>query len=158
MARRKLRMSDNWRSEWSRHYDQIQWIATTVFTAGIAGLLSYSYSQTTVDPWIISIGLWLTIVTVYYAVSFRNLRDNLHNGLLEESEERNFLMENRQRRLKQWPVFFLTFVVLMAAWIRQFFRYDYRLGLVVGLLTLFVVAWLWDKGKDSRRVLRRRSD
>jgi hypothetical protein len=120
-------MSD-WRSEWSRHYDQIQWIATTVFTTGIAALLSYSYSQTDVNLWVISIGLWLTIVTVFYAVSFRELRHTLHLSLPEDSEERDFLLKNRRRKLKQWPVFFITFASLTAAWARQFFRYNYRLA------------------------------
>src|SRR5437879_11425080 len=102
-------MKDNWQSEWSRHYDQIQWIATTVFTTGIAALLSYSYSQPDVNLWVTSIGLWLTMVTLFYAVSFRAQRYALHLSLPKDSKEREFLLHNRQRKLKQWPVFFITF-------------------------------------------------
>ena len=141
---------NNWRSEWSRHYDQIQWIATTLFTAGIGALLTFSYSQATPSLVITLIGVWLTIVTVVYAVSFRNTRDQLHNNL-PDLDERDFLIRNRQRRLRQWSVFFVTFVGFIAAWVRQFFRSDYRLGITARIVALITLVWLWERAKDTRR-------
>jgi hypothetical protein len=38
-------MSGDRRSEWSRHYDQVQWTSTTILTAANGGLLAYTYSR-----------------------------------------------------------------------------------------------------------------
>ena len=86
-------MSNEWQSEWSRHYDQIQWTATTIFTGIIGALLAYSYQQDIekFDPLITFIGLWLTWLMIYYVASCREFRDALHRSL-PEGEERNFLL------------------------------------------------------------------
>jgi hypothetical protein len=125
-------MTENWRTEWSRHFDQIQWTATTILTAGLGGLLVYSHSE--FNPWLAFIGLWLTLLTVYYAASFREFRRELHEGLAD-SDERTFLLNTRRKRyLRQWPAFLLTFQLLTCAWLYQFWVYGWRWRLCMLIL------------------------
>lgn len=137
-------MSDNWQSEWSRHYDQIQWIATTILTTVIAALLGYSYSQAAVNPLINLIGLGLTLITVYYALSFRELRKELHANLSKNGERAFLCNEHKSQRLRQWPVFFFAFASLAVAWIYKLFLQDkYTLCVGASVITLPLFIWMW---------------
>ncbi len=137
-------MTENWRSDWSRHYDQIQWTATTIFTAAISGLLAYSYSRegatafgnpSEFQPWLASIGLWLTWVTVYYAASCRELRRQFHESL-PCGEEKHLL--NKSRKLRQWDVFLATFALFTAAWLWQYWMHGWHcLAVALGVISIW---------------------
>jgi len=147
-------MSDQWRTEWSRHYDQIQWRAITIFTGVVGVLLAYSYRQenTEFDPVVAFLGLWLTWLTIYYVASCRELRKVLHEGLCG-GDERDFLLnenqeKNQKRVLWQWPAFLLTFILLTIGWLWQFWRHGSR-AWAVSLAIVFVVGVpiIWKRGK-----------
>src|SRR5688572_7968715 len=99
-------MNENWRSEWSRHFDQIQWVAITILTTGAGGLLAYSLGSNEFQPSIGFLGLWISALSIYYTASFREFRKQLHDAM-PDNEERQFL-ENRKRCFRQWPAFMLT--------------------------------------------------
>ena len=133
-------MTETWRSDWSRHYDQVQWTATTLLTAAIGGLLAFSYSQSepSFEPWIPAIGLWLTWVAVFYAASCRELRRLLYDNVSND-EETIFLA--RPRDLRQWPVFLATFAIITAAWLWHYWAHGWH-WLTLGLLAISI-AWFF---------------
>ncbi|MFH1671907.1 MAG: hypothetical protein ABIF87_00545 [Pseudomonadota bacterium] len=147
-------MSDQWRTEWSRHYDQIQWTATTIFTGVVGVLLAYSYQQEKdkFDPVIAFLGLWLTWLTIYYVASCREFRRALHDGL-PDGDEKNFLQnrnqeKNQKRVLWQWPSFLLTFILLTIGWLWQFWRHGNRgWAIAFAIFTLVGVPIIWKRGK-----------
>ncbi len=141
----------SWQSEWSRHYDQIQWIATSIFTVAIGGLLTYSQIEKKFTPEVGFLGLWLTAMTVFYAASFREKRRILHESL-PEGEERSYLLGHpSRRRLAQWNVFILTFLIIAADWTYLFWTNHLQvLGPVLGLGTAAVIGLCWAKGKPRR--------
>lgn len=134
-------MSEQWRTDWSRHYDQIQWTTTMILTAAIAVLLAYSYSDK-FEPAIAFLGLWLTWLAVYYAASCREFRRLLHAGLPDGDEKRflqNKYADKKQKRvLRQWPAFLMTFILLSAGWIWLFWKHDRHIFAIVFIITSIV--------------------
>ncbi len=147
-------MSDQWRTEWSRHYDQIQWTATTIFTGVVGVLLAYSYQQENAkfDPLIAFLGLWLTWLTIYYAASCRELRKVLCEGL-PDGDEKSFLLnkndkKNQRRVLWQWPAFLLTFILLTIGWLWQFWRHGNRASAIsLAIVCIVGLPIIWKRGK-----------
>jgi uncharacterized membrane protein len=137
-------MCDQWRTEWSRHYDQIQWTATTILTGVVAVLFAYSYQleNAKFDPLIAFLGLWLTWLTIYYVASCREFRRILHNGL-SDGDEKNFLQnknqaKNQKRLLWQWPALLLTFILLTIGWLWQLWRHGNH-GWAIAFAIVFIV-------------------
>ena len=58
--------------EWARHYDILFWTYTTLMTTVIGGLLIYNVRN--FNLWLSILGMFVTIVSVYFAASFRELR------------------------------------------------------------------------------------
>jgi len=142
--RERTNMCDQWRSDWSRHCDQTQWTAITIFTGMIGALLTYSYHQkgADFDPLIAFLGLWLTWLTIYYVASFKEFRRVLHNGL-PEGDEKDFLQNklNEKRIIWQWPAFLLTFTLLTIGWLWQFWQHGNH-GWAIAFAIVFIVGVL----------------
>lgn len=118
-------INHQWRTDWSRHYDKVQWTGTSILTAAVSILLVYSNTQGKFDPWLAFVGLWLTWLTVYYAASFRKFRRELLEGL-PDCPEKSFLKNDPRRRvLAQWPLFLATFVMLTAGWVWGYWTNGY---------------------------------
>lgn len=135
----------SWKTEWSRHYDQIQWTATTILTGIVGALLAYAYSIPQIDPFMVWIGCALTWLTVYYAASFRQLRSALHSvrnpaspGESEVGEELVFL-SRLPHRLKQWPAFIAAFALFSVAWCLLFRKHGFHGHALCSGITSFVV-------------------
>jgi hypothetical protein len=151
-------MSDQWRTEWSRHYDQIQWTATTIFTGVVGVLLAYSYQQDKdkFDLAIAFLGLCLTWLTIYYVASCREFRRVLHDSL-PDGEEKDFLQNrtkapNQKRLLWQWPAFLLTFILLTIGWLWQFWRRDKQgWAIAFAVVSLVGVPYIWKRGKPFEK-------
>jgi hypothetical protein len=149
-------MDDQWRTEWSRHYDQIQWTATTIFTGVIGVLFAYSYQQESAkfDLLIAFFGLWLTWLTIYYVASCREFRRILHDGL-PDGDEKTFLQnknseKNQKRVLRQGRAFLLTFILLTFGWLWQFWRHGYHcLAIVFMIVSIVGVLIIWKHGKRT---------
>ena len=129
----------SWRRDWSRHYDQIQWTATTILTGVIGALVTYSYSVRVgdLDRFVAYVGLALTWLSVYYAASFRELRHLLHENT-ENKDEKEFLTR-LPHALKQWPAFLVAFAVLAAAWVNLCWKHGWHVDAVIcGGITIIV--------------------
>lgn len=132
-------MNDNWRVEWSRHFDHIQWTAITIWTAAVGGLLVYSldHFDKNFSASIAFGGLWLSWITIYFTASFREFRRELCDGLPDGPEKAFLQNTGKKRVLKQWPVFFVTFAFLTSAWLWQFWTHGWHCtALVLGTLSL----------------------
>lgn len=140
-----------WESEWSRHYDQVQWAATTILTTASSGLLAWMWTRGTNDfNWIIGLlGAWLTLLTAYYAASFRALRHTLHNRM--NTDEGRFLRGHRRRSyLPQWPLFFFTLAAVELAWLHLFWESGMREQAIVGgIVASPVFAYIFWRGQGE---------
>ena len=70
-------------SEWSQHFDFMQWLEITIFTTGVFLLLGTAYTNIKiVSPWFVFIGLWFTNIALHFTAGFRVFRNKLHLKLL----------------------------------------------------------------------------
>ncbi len=154
-----------WREEWSRHYDSVQWTSIYVFTTAVTLLLGYAYTNPgiTKNPWYYSVGLGFTNLTVYNTASFRELRILLHNDITNPNK-REFLTNNRRDRgFYTWPSFLGMFFLLDLSWLNLYWQYSrlsafcwavfsmailgycaYR-GFGAAVSTPKWVTWLWEE-------------
>jgi len=98
--------------EWSRHYDSTQWTVTAILTAAVGGLLVYSADHFDI---VLSLGgVALTLLTGFFAASFRSLRARLHSQLPEDDIRylRSLPM------FRQWPVHITVLLVILILWLR----------------------------------------
>jgi heme/copper-type cytochrome/quinol oxidase subunit 1 len=107
-------MKTNKLIELSLHYDTMLWTVTAIFTAAIGGLLVYCTQK--FNFWIACIGFFLTLITVYFAGSFRHLRRRIH-AKLEEQKEGDVEYLYTKGLLRQWPAFQTIFTVLIISWL-----------------------------------------
>lgn len=144
-----------WRSEWSRHYDQIQWTVTTILTGSVSGLVAYSYTVKVgdLDRFVLYLGFVLTWLTVYYAASFRELRRLLHTKI-QDKEEKDFLLDP-PHKLKQWPVFLLAFFALAVALVILCLKHGWCINAIVfGTITAAIFVYLSVRGASSHDIDR----
>ena len=101
---------ENYWEEWVRHFDILLWTVTTVFIAGIGGLLLHIYDQeSTPDTYLISFGLLLTTIAVVFAASFRHQRQKVWEKTQKSFQE---LMNSREPMFYQWTHFVIIFLAL----------------------------------------------
>ena len=142
-----------WRNEWSRHYDQIQWTATTILTGIVGGLVAYSYTVNVgkLNRVVVYVGFALTWLSVYYAASFRELRQLLHANMENKNEEE--FLSRLPHKLKQWPAFLVAFGVLAAAWVNLCWKHEWRVDAVVcGVITIVAFVVLSKRGAPRRDI------
>jgi len=97
---------------WGRHYDMLLWTVTTIMAAAIGGLLVYNVGHFSI--WLAVSGFILTIIAVYFAASFRELRHKVEEYYI--NEEIKEALSNR--KFYQWPAYLLIFIILEALWIK----------------------------------------
>ncbi len=98
-------------AEWGRHFDTLLWTVTAILAAAIGGLLVYATER--FDIWLTLAGFSLTIITVYFAASFREVRHKIGKQYSEGVKE-----ILRSRTLDQWLAYRLIFVILAWLWIK----------------------------------------
>lgn len=111
----------HWASDWSRHYDDIQWKAVTMFTAAEVLILAYAIKD--FDPmrqqnqvYLLGfIGIFINLLIAYYSASFREKRRHIHESILD-SHERVFI-KDKKHGLPQWPVYLSFYWSLTVIWI-----------------------------------------
>lgn len=99
--------------EWSWHYDNLQWIVTTILTAAIGGLFVYLHSTDEFTLFLALLGIVLTLASVFIAASFRALRRQIHESM---SDEEQVLVRSRIM-FKQWPAHLGVHLFLLGGWI-----------------------------------------
>lgn len=110
--------------EWGRHFDTLLWTVTSILAAAIGGLLVYTTEK--FDIWLALAGFSLTIITVYFSASFREVRHKIGEYYTDGIKE-----ILRSRTLDQWLAYRLIFVILAWLWIKLLIKNCNRL------------TWLW---------------
>lgn len=97
--------------EWGRHFDILLWTVTTIMAAAIGGLLVCTINK--FDMGLAIAGFFLTIIAVYFAASFREVRHKLGKYYADEMKE-----ILRSRTLNQWLAYRLIFAILAILYIK----------------------------------------
>lgn len=127
-------MNDDQLHEWSRHYDNIQWVVTGVLSAALGGLLVTIYSSFSFELSIL--GLAICVIAVFFSSSFRSLRRQVHLAL--PASHLPFLLS--KPLLRQWPVNVCIFVVASGLFTWQLYSHTARCK--AGWVVLWVIALL----------------
>jgi len=91
--------------DWGRHFDILLWTVTTIMAAAIGGLLVCTTNK--FDIGLAIAGFFLTIIAVYFAASFREVRHKVGEHYSAELKE-----VLRSRKLSQWGAYRLIFAIL----------------------------------------------
>lgn len=97
-------------SQWSRHYDNLLWVVTTIFLASIGALLAFSFQ--TFNYYLSLFGMLLTATPVYFAISFRESQA-LVNKYIDTKVTTSLFA---RRKYLQWPMYVLIFVGIEVLW------------------------------------------
>jgi hypothetical protein len=134
--------------EWSRHYDQLLWVVTSLLIGANAALIAIGCG---VDKFTIQVGIFgiaLSMITVVFAASFRAIRRRLRERLeLEHPGRYDWLILGGEGWLRQWRLFVLLFAGIQGLWISLFWTkfpqqtciwYVTSLGSAIFFLSLYV--------------------
>jgi hypothetical protein len=127
-------MNEDQLHEWSRHYDNIQWVVTGVLSAAVGGLLVTVYASFLRELCIL--GLVICVIAVFFSASFRALRRRIHLALPES--HRPFLRS--RPLLRQWPVNVGVFVIASAMFSWKLYAHAKSHGLVWLVIWIAAVA------------------
>jgi hypothetical protein len=136
-------------SELSRHYDSTLWNVTSIWVAALGGLLVYCIEN--FDTWLTVLGLLFTVCPMFFATSFRELRQRVHRQLPRELAE----LHVSRARIRQWDVFCLIFLVLAVSWARLLLINSWELRwswVALTLIAVLVICWLWKVSRDATRL------
>lgn len=139
-------MSSDRADDYARHWDNLLWTVTGILVAVDGALLVYMSDQAgqNFDPWIGFSGLGLAVAAVYFAASFRELRQRVTT----DPEVKAIIGEGR--RFFQWPVFVLMFLWLEVNWIRLLLENRPELCIrtwCIGTASLAYTIWLYWIGR-----------
>ena len=131
--------------EFTRHYDNLLWVVTSLLTPANAALLAISVDHLSIEVGVL--GILLSILTVFFAASFRLLRLRLHARLHQDSPDRYaWLYAGPAGWAGQWKIYVLFFAVVAGLWIsvlwKQFPQYQYAWW-VTAFLSAGVLGWLY---------------
>jgi len=139
---------------WGRHYDTLLWTVTTIMATAIGALLVYVSSN--FDPCLAIFGFILTILAVYFAASFRELRHKVEEHYDKECPEIAEVL--RTRRFPQWWAYLLIFIMLGVLWIKLLIKkYPDLLciWIVIGVIGIALMTYLgYKSGGIKTNVVR----
>ena len=106
------------------------------------GLLAYTYVE---QQWVLALpGVAITVITVYFAASFRSLRRNIHR-LLEAKHNDDLKLMVSTGSFRQWPVLVGILFTLLWFWIVLliYFQKDFWCAWVLlgVLVSVLVIRW-----------------
>lgn len=111
---------DEWKEalEWSRHYDNLLWIVTSLLTGANAALMAIAADNKSDFPiQVCVLGMVLTVLTVFFAASFRSIRRRLSDRLERDRPGKyTWLVKGGKKWFRQWPVFVLFFAIVAVLW------------------------------------------
>jgi mannose/fructose/N-acetylgalactosamine-specific phosphotransferase system component IIC len=112
--------------KWIRHYDTLLWTVSSILTAAnvllISALVQVICCKTSlfeIEILISTIGLSLTIATVYFAISFRKLRHGFmdqYNKDAKEEDKKN-IQKIRKAAPEQWGIYVFIFWLIGLFWV-----------------------------------------
>ena len=103
------------------HYDTLLWTLTSIMIPAITGLLIYLSSKSNFNVCLACFGYYLTILTAYFATSFREARHKIEK-ILEKNYDNETKEAIKSRKFLQWPFFLSLFVCLGGFWINLLIR------------------------------------
>lgn len=108
--------------EFTRHYDNLLWVVTSLLTTANAALMALAGERLSIQ--VGALGIALSILTVFFAASFRLLRRQVHDRLDEDSIGRvAWLYGGAPGWIRQWPVYVVFFGGVAALWISLLFQH-----------------------------------
>jgi hypothetical protein len=101
--------------EFSRHYDNLVWVVTSLLTTANAALMAIAGDAVSIQVGIF--GMMLSVLTVFFAASFRVLRRRVHERLENRlSTHAEWLYSGLVGFGAQWLVYVLFFAGIAGLW------------------------------------------
>jgi len=97
--------------DWGRHIDILLWTVTAIMATAIGGLLVCMTNE--FDMWLALAGFIFTIIAVYFAASFREVRHKIGEYYPDGIKE---ILHSR--KLSQWWAYRLIFAILAILYIK----------------------------------------
>jgi len=138
--------------EWSRHYDNLLWIVTSLLTGANAALMAIAADK--LRPEIGVFGMILTVATVFFATSFRSIRRRLHEQLEAGRPQYTYLLKGGEEWLGQWLPYVLFFAMVAILWTWMLWAKYPQHRCIWGsvlFLSLASLTYLFRKGKSGNR-------
>lgn len=133
--------------EWSRHYDTILWTVTSILITAISGLIVYMHSVNKFNRWLPLIGVLLTLLSVFFASSFRALRCRINEYLEKYKPEDVKFLRAPHPMFRQRYVYFAIHGLILFVCFRLLICEDpeYRyLWWPLGVASFaFLIVWSW---------------
>lgn len=104
--------------EWSRHYDELLWLVTSLLIGANAALLAITCDKDKTSIRVCVLGIAISLLTVFFAASFRKIRRRLRARLEKQYGTRyDWLVGGSKGWLKQWRVYVSFFAGFAALWL-----------------------------------------
>jgi len=136
--------------DWSRHYDSTLWTVTSIFIVANSALWTYAYDKDKFDPKLSIIGIFLTLISFFFAASFRALRRKLNNYLekIGIKSEIQYLRSSHNI-FKQWPVYLFIHFIFLGFWFEKIGDKTlvWWIFLLLSIFVLFFYYWAADSIK-----------
>lgn len=101
--------------EFSRHYDNLLWIVTSLLTTANAALMAIAADKVSIQVGVF--GIALSVLTVFFAASFRMLRRRVHDRLeTSGATDSRWLYSGLAGFGAQWLIYVLFFAGISALW------------------------------------------
>lgn len=131
--------------EFTRHYDNLLWVVTSLLLPANAGLLAFAAQNPSKQIGVL--GVLLSVITVFFAASFRVLRLRLHARLSRDaSRSDSWLYAGAAGWAGQWKIYVGLFAALSLLWVSLLWNQfpNWRVGWGVLLVAAFIAfGWLY---------------
>lgn len=132
--------------DWARHFDLLLWTVSTLFVTALVFLINLSIGLK--DFFVTFIGYLLSIIPIYFATSFRELKFLMINKL--DGKIKKIFEE--KRKFPQWFIFNLVFFIISLIWLKLLYSQsrnheDQYFVIIVGILGFLSQVYLFNEGK-----------
>lgn len=136
--------------ELSRHYDSTLWTVTTLFITGNIGILTFAYSSDKFECKLSVLGVFLTLVSFFFAASFRALRSKLTKYFKDHNASEDIKYLTSGYLFKQWPIYFFIHLILLSFWFEKMDNKGlvWYIGLIISVIILIFYYFAADR-KES---------
>jgi len=111
--------------EFTRHYDNLLWVVTSILTTANAALLAIVGDSLSIEVGLI--GIVLSVLTVFFAASFRLLRQRVNSRINAHSRGAyRWLYGGIPGWPGQWKIYVGFFALLTWLWVSLLLKNHYR--------------------------------
>ena len=139
--------------EWSRHYDTTLWTVASILITAMSGLIVYMHSVNKFNRWLPLLGVLLTILSVFFASSFRVLRCQINEYLTKYAPEDVKFLRSHRRMFRQWYVYLAIHGLMLFLCFRLLICKDPEYGYLWWPLGVVFFAFLivWGRKADHMK-------